>query len=457
MPRIQGLLPVVMISTQERNPEIIMRLSGHNILITTRNTRQTYILNLLSGNADHLEPAEAEMIRKGLPLPDPAFAEKGYAVDETEEAFRFRNAYLNFLDEREKDEIQIFFIPTYGCNFSCSYCYQSGFANASGTLQEKITDAFFAYIAAHFAGRRKYITLFGGEPLLMSPAHFRAIRYFLQRCDAEKIPLAIVTNGYHLEEYLPQLQSNTIKEIQVTLDGTAAVHDVRRKLKNGNPTFDKIVAGIDKALEAGMPVNLRMVADRENIKWLPELSRFAIQKGWTRNPLFKTQIGRNYELHYCQDVPEKLMSRLELWEQTAQLALQHPEIAEFHKPAFSVSKFLSENGELPAPLFDSCPGCKTEWAFDYTGRIYSCTATAGKTKEALGTFFPAVSLDKNSIQEWENRDTLSIAECRMCNLQLACGGGCASVARNRTGRLNAPDCRPVKELLEMGMEYYFSI
>src|SRR5512133_3461369 len=100
---------------------------------------------------------------------------------------------------------------------------------------------------------------------------------------------------------------------------------------------------------------------------------------------------------------------------------------EFHKRTFSVSKFLFENDELPDPLFDSCPGCKTEWAFDYTGKIYSCTATVGKPGEELGTFFPTVSLDKQKASCWQQRDVLSIKACSNCNLRLACGGGCASV------------------------------
>ena len=430
-------------------------MSRHNILITSRNSRKSYLFNLLTGNADLLDPSEAEQIRKGFAATDVGFVEKGYTTVEADEISRYRKAYLNFLDEREKDEIQLFFVPAYACNFSCSYCYQSGYHNTAEGLKDPVTDAFFAYIKETFQDRRKYITLFGGEPLLIGPAHYKAIAYFLKRCATEKIPLAIVTNGYHIEEYLDLLCTVTVKEIQVTLDGTSVVHDARRRLKNGDPTFDKIVTGIDKTLEAGIPVNLRMVADKENISQLPELSKLAIQKGWTSNPLFKTQIGRNYELHYCQDIPEKLLSRVELWEQVYNMAMQYPEVAAFHKPAFSVLKFLSENGKLPEPLFDSCPGCKTEWAFDYTGHIYSCTATAGKTEEALGTFYPGISLNKDKISEWENRDVLSIPECKECNLQLACGGGCASVARNKTGRLNAPDCRPVKELLEMGMEYYF--
>lgn len=433
-----------------------MRLSRHNILIASRNTGKTYLINLLSGHADMLDPPEAEQIRNGWLPQNPDFAEKGYVVDEAEEITRYREAYLNFLDDRERDEIQLIFIPTYACNFSCSYCYQSGYNNLDGGLVEKVTDAFFSYVKSTFANRRKYVTLFGGEPLLTSPAHFKAIARFTDRCAADNIPLAIVTNGYYLAEYLDLLKKVPVKEIQVTLDGTADVHDVRRRLKDGGPTFGKITQGIDQALAAGLPVNLRMVADRENIGQLPGLSELAIQKGWTGNPLFKTQIGRNYELHYCQEIPEKLLSRVELWEQVYRMARENPRIIEFHKPAFSVSRFLLENGVLPSPLFDSCTGCKTEWAFDYTGRIYSCTATAGKKEEALGTFFPDVTLNKDKVSEWEQRDVISIPECRDCNLQLACGGGCASVAKNKTGRLNAPDCRPVKELLTMGMEYYFS-
>jgi len=132
----------------------------------------------------------------------------------------------------------------------------------------------------------------------------------------------------------------------------------------------------------------------------------------------------------------------------------HPYITEFYKPGYSVSKFLSENGELPEPLFDSCPACKTEWAFDYTGHIYSCTATVGKAIESLGSFYPSVTLKNDIVNQWEGRDVTAIKECRDCSVQLACGGGCGSVAKNSNGSICSPDCRPVKELLELGFAAY---
>jgi uncharacterized protein len=179
-----------------------------------------------------------------------------------------------------------------------------------------------------------------------------------------------------------------------------------------------------------------------------------LNRGWTQHRRFKTQIGRNYELHECQADRQRLYTRLELYTELFKLAQQHPELLEFHRPAFSISRFLFDEGKLPSPLFDACPATKTEWAFDYTGHIYSCTATVGKSSESLGAFYPEVRLDVAAVSTWEERDVLSIEQCRTCNLALACGGGCGSVAKNRTGSVNSPDCRPIKDLLSMGVALY---
>ena len=186
--------------------------------------------------------------------------------------------------------------------------------------------------------------------------------------------------GTLLKNIFLYLKKANIREIQVTLDGTEDVHNRRRFLKSGEGTFGKIVRGIDSCLENHLSVNLRMVLDKENIDNLPELAQLAIDKGWTKSPFFKTQVGRNYELHHCQSANDKLFSRISMFERIFELVKLHPHILQFYKPAYSVAKFLSENGSLPEPLFDSCPACKTEWAFDYTGKIYPCTATVGKVR-----------------------------------------------------------------------------
>jgi uncharacterized protein len=434
-----------------------MELSRHNILSRIHRSDDYFIVNVLSGNADILSPPEAARVLNNAVIDDPAYISKGYVVDPVQEDKLFRLKYLDFLDARDTDEVQLFYVPTYTCNFNCSYCYQEGYLQSSISKNREIAGAFFDYVQANFKGRKKYITLFGGEPLLADQQTREFVVFFLGRCRELGLELAIVTNGYHLSEFVPLLANEGIREIQVTLDGPESVHNNRRPLKGGQGTFQNISRGIDHALQAGLPVNLRVVLDRENIAALPSLANYAIDKGWTGSPLFKTQLGRNYELHYCQSQQARLYSRIDLYRDLYDLILQYPHILQFHKPAYSIAKFLFENGELPPPLFDSCPGCKTEWAFDHTGKIYSCTATVGKPGEELGTFYPRVEFKREQIELWQQRDVLSIKSCTSCNLRLACGGGCTSVAFNREKKLHAPDCRPVKELLELGIALYSSV
>lgn len=431
-----------------------MPLSGHNIVSKIHNSDDFLIVNPLYNSADII--SERELINLyDTNDQDGVFVKNGYLTDEDKEKKAFKLAYLDFTEKRDSDEVQLFFVPNYSCNFACSYCYQEGYDPIQKPVSKEVIDAFFEYINNKFAGRQKYITVFGGEPLLPGESQKQMISYLLDKAVSANLDVAFVTNGFTLKSYVELLKKASIREIQVTLDGTETIHDGRRYLKGKQPTFSKIVEGIDACLEAGININLRMVVDKDNIDNLPLMAGFAIEKGWTKSGKFKTQIGRNYELHVCNSTPDKLFDRASLYKKIYNLLMEYPYIAEFYKPAFSIARYISENEELPEPLFDSCPGCKTEWAFDYTGTIYSCTATVGKKGEELGKFYPEVSLNEDIIEEWQNRDITTIEECKTCQVALACGGGCASVAKNKNGKINSPDCRPVKELLSLGAAYYF--
>jgi uncharacterized protein len=438
-----------------------MYQSKYNIVSKVSDSEEYFVVNLLTGNADllaageeaHLVGAELQAIL--LPGLEEELVGKGYLTSIEKENKLYRNRYFDFVDQRDDEEVQLFFVPNYSCNFSCSYCYQDEYTNPHQSATPELIESFFGYVRTEFAGRRKYLTIFGGEPLLNTPHQRDLIALMIKYSNEVGIDICVVTNGYYLEQYIDLLAGGKIREIQITLDGTKKIHDQRRFLKGGSPTFEPIVRGIDAALSAGFPVNLRMVIDKQNIDNLPELASFAIEKGWTSHPLFKTQIGRNYELHHCQSTPDQLFTRISLFKKIFELTEVHPHILEFYKPSYSVAKYLSENGVLPDPLFDACPACKSEWAFDYTGRIYSCTATVGKEEESLGTFYPEVTKNEQLIHQWGSRDVTSIEECRNCSVQLACGGGCGSVAKNKNGSILSPDCRPVKELLEIGFKAYF--
>ena len=206
------------------------------------------------------------------------------------------------------------------------------------------------------------------------------IKYIIDKATDEGIDLAVVTNGYNLKEYAEILSRGQIREVQVTLDGTEKIHNDRRPLKNGLGTFDAIVEGIDETLGKNIPINLRVVVDKDNIGELPGLAKFAEQKGWTKDPLFKTQLGRNYELHSCQSKSSQLFEREEMYRELYDLLKRDPSFADFFRPPFSCLNLAVNVTSLPhtghsifwtfcsSPVFDLAMSLPPAFAVRSVGR-----------------------------------------------------------------------------------------
>ena len=456
-----------------------MYLSKYNRLTKLDNstTHQYVIFNQLSGSVDFLDEDEfsqvqtlvdskirqfdlAQMSQKldiDIDLAANLF-ERGYLYNsDTDEQKLFDEKYREFQSINAETQPQIFLISTYGCNLNCSYCYQQG-VDKPGLISEDILETIYHYLDQEFSEVKvkPYITLFGGEPLINTPAHRKVVEKVIDLNEKYGYQLAAVTNGYHLEEYIELLKTAQIKEIQVTLDGPEEIHNQRRRTKAGKNTFEKIINGIKKALESQIPINLRVVVDKENLNELVQLAELLESQGWLDLPpeLFKTQIGRNYELIDCNHDKDILLSRVGLWTEIVNLMEQYPVLKKFHKPQFYGIKYLVENGEMAFPTFDTCPACKSELVFDLYGDVYGCTASCGREKYKLGTVYPKIDIDEEKISQWTSRDITSIPECKDCSDALACGGGCGVVAAEKNGNIKSADCRPIIELWNLGVNFY---
>ncbi len=210
-----------------------MEYSKHNIFSKIAGSDDYFLVNPLSMQADILDPLEAQAYIENNTNRKEEYIQKGYLVNPGEEDRVFRKQYLKFIDERESDEVQLFFTPWYSCNFNCSYCFQDEYTNPHEHVSDKVIDAFYRYVDEKFANRKKYITLFGGEPFLISAAKKESIKKMIEGANQRKLDIAVVTNGYHILDYMDLIKTARIREIQVTVDGTRAVHDSRRMLKGG--------------------------------------------------------------------------------------------------------------------------------------------------------------------------------------------------------------------------------
>lgn len=446
-----------------------MQLSRSTIVAPIPGTEKALAVQPLTGQVAVFEPPHASTLlglAAGATLPDSLplteLAQAGFAVASADADRALQaEAWVQYLAELEKTPTQLVVVPSFGCNLRCTYCYQTTFDAETSLIKPETVAAFFAYVDRFHASDspRPYLTLFGGEPLIDTFAHHDRLGRFLEGARQRSLGVAVVTNGYDLEAFLPQLRQGPIREVQITLDGPEAIHDARRPHATGGGTFARILRGVDACIEARLPVNLRIVADQDNLAALPALAELAERRGWLDLPeeRFKTQVGRNYELFGCasRQKPEQLFDRVALWGRFLALAEEHPVLRRFHKPRMHGLRHLAETGEFPAPNFDSCPATKKEWAFGPAGNLYGCTATVGNPRYKLGTYAPQIERDEEAIAVWRERSTVTLSQCQACALATVCGGGCGAVAAHRTGGdPRAPDCRPVREIFGLGARFY---
>ena len=159
--------------------------------------------------------------------------------------YMYNNDYFN------NDNLTIILTPTWKCNFDCPYCVEKN----SNSVQ--ISDQFFDVIKK-FAYKyfKKYkhihISLFGGEPLLLSNKIFDFLDYVqvLGSNPAYNYTLStsITTNGSLLDRnIIEQLNKFNCLSAQITLDGDREKHNNLRKFKSGSGSFDILIDKIKMA------------------------------------------------------------------------------------------------------------------------------------------------------------------------------------------------------------------
>jgi uncharacterized protein len=433
-------------------------------LITDIDGKYFAIFNPLSGAFDIADNVTKDRFMNGEPSDIEEklnWIERGYFFNSADEEEKYlQERYAEFLEETSKNPVQFLLVETYSCNFDCAYCYQKGVSSKDFIPAGMIT-AFVDHIVKFRkeTGKEVFVSLFGGEPLLSGDTAKRRVELLTGLLSDNGIGLSVVTNGYNLSEYIGILKKADIREIHVSLDGAKPVHDRRRFTKDGNGSFDRIISGIREAVANKMPVNIRLIIDRITLESLPELAECLEKEGFLDLPknYFKTSLGRNYELINQYMKKEDLFTMDEMIRGYAALMMRHPVLRKLHIPSFFGITHMIETGEMYLPNFDSCPATKSEFVFDGTGKIYGCTASCGRNGYEIGTYFPEVKFNDAKIEEWKNRSILAIEKCRDCDVGVVCGGGCGVIAKEKSGTVLSPNCKPVKEVMDAGIRFYKDI
>lgn len=301
-------------------------------------------------------------------------------------------------------------VLTYDCNFRCPYCFEADNSPLPNVMSEDMVDTALAMIGDQL----KKIHLFGGEPLL--PKTRNIIEYIVSQ--KKNLTYQITSNGYYLLEYIDILKSIKISCITVTLDGPSQIHDTRRYLPNGKPTYEKILNGIKTCLENKINIKIRMNLDLNNIDNCFELKKCLLSQlpnakehlSFEMTPILQLKSGERTEILKKLIAQDAEKSELEL-------IMSNHMFASLSNPLI---KYLLYK-ERMKPLYNYCYAHNNYIVFDPVGYMYPCITAVGKKQYSVGTYYPSVEYKKNSIYE---RNIETISECRKCNYAFLCGGGC---------------------------------
>ncbi|MBU7046247.1 MAG: SPASM domain-containing protein [Theionarchaea archaeon] len=210
---------------------------------------------------------------------------------------------------------------------------------------------------------------------------------------------------------------------------------------------------IEAALKKGLHIHLRIIVDKNNLDYLPDLIRFLDEKEWLDNPKFRMHVGRIYECGAVSTSPYKekyyitLLDLIQYWSEHAS-QLKGVEFG-FR----GIDKALN-TGKVPSPLFSYCPSCTNEFVFDLKGDIYPCPGGCGDLSLKVGTFYPHIEYF-DTFYKWRSRTILRMEKCQHCDVALVCGGGCPLENLAEGKDIFEPACVPAKREMQIGVNILY--
>lgn len=334
-------------------------------------------------------------------------------------------------------------LPTRGCNFGCIYCYEQD--RPMINMNEKTEKAILAFVKSNKHLKRLSVVWYGGEPLINFPSVERLSKEFLSM--NIEYSAKMITNGYLLtSEIAEKLEKLAIRHIQITLDGPEAVHDKRRMLLGGQPTYRNIMDNLKYLLKENktITVDVRTNIDRRNMY---EYNTFYQQ--------FKAEVCDLRVNLYPGFVSDLLSSEC--------VSAEHNISAGGYKAQFALDIFNNYGIEiksfLPKYRRHSCVASKY-WAFVIgpEGELYKCWRMVGNKKQEIGNVNTG-NMDMTKFSRYlVGADYTQDVKCLDCEFVTLCGGGCPLVRlRNKYEGTNINHCCPEKSSMERLMEMRYEM
>jgi uncharacterized protein len=335
------------------------------------------------------------------------------------------------------------------CNLDCKYCfYLEKEKLYPGETQWRMSDAVLEeYVRQYIQEqplREINFAWQGGEPTLLGVDFFRKVVALQKKYAGGKTVFnALQTNGTMLnEEWCEFLAANKFL-IGISIDGPQELHDTYRRDKRQQPTFDKVLRGLELLKKHQVEFNTLTVVNRTNSKeplkvyrflksvgsgfmqFIPLVERVAPQK-------MKTQ---GYDFAAPPAAGENQDSAVTPWSVGAAQygnflcaifdEWVRQDVGKIFVQLFDVA--LGNWMGLGSPLCVFSEKCGAALAIEHNGDVYSCDhyvypryKLGNVMNESLGAMVDSTDQIKFGN---DKLDTLP-KYCRECEVRFACNGEC---------------------------------
>ena len=348
-------------------------------------------------------------------------------VDDDEELYNRIKIQRNL--SRYNNKILVLTIaPTLGCNFKCSYCYESG--RIPKNMDSSVVEGIYKFIANFVGLQALRITWYGGEPLLK----YNLIKQMSLRLIKEfpDYQAAMITNGYLLSENVCRnLSKLKITQLQITLDGLQHTHNQRRPHKYNQDSFQRIISNLELLFNIcpNIGVVIRVNTDKSNQHEYQSLYQFLSNR-------FK---GKRIHIQpgYVTDTfsEERNPSCMKSCDKVA--FILHQQKNNIPIPTYP----RSEYGECSARHINS-------FVVGPQGELYKCWNDIGNLENSIGSVFDFKMSHPLTVRYLMKADPLSSQECKECFFFPVCNGGCPYTRINSLSENNADTCELYKENIE---------
>ena len=355
------------------------------------------------------------------------------------------NVYLaDVLKNRyNSSDMALTILPTRGCNFGCIYCYEQDRPNV--LMNEQTEKAIVKFVCSNSNLKRLSVVWYGGEPLLNFDSMVRLTKMFKQL--NIEYSAKIVSNGYLLTKEKANLMKDlAIRNIQITFDGSEEIHNQRRFLLGGQPTYRKIMDNLKYLLSINkeITIDIRTNIDRRN---KDDYNKFYQD--------FKSEINDKRVTMYPGFVSDLLSSECVSPEfniseggYKAQFILDI-----FDKYGIEIKSFL------PKYRRHSCVASKYfAFVIGPEGELYKCWRMVGNQKETIGNVNDGSLYMVKFSKYLIGADYTLDSKCLQCEFITLCGGGCPLVRmRNKYEKISLNHCCPEKTHMEQLMELRYEM